>query len=285
MSNKIGLILEGGAMRSVFSAGVLDFFLEKEIQVDNVLAVSAGAYAGMNYVSGQKGRILDAVILPLAQYKYMGLSTFLKKGTFFDMEYLFKEVPKKLAPFDFKEFKKFSGRFITSAVNCITGENIYYDDFTNEEEFFHICTAANSLPIIAKMVDVKGIPMLDGGMADAIPIAKALEENWEKIIVIFTRDSRYRKKTKKNLYTKLTYLIYRKYPNFLKNLDGRAKRYNDSIEKILELEKDGKAFVFRPTKYTVGNNESNVDKLLAYYEHGYESASERYEELKNFLKK
>ena len=107
-----GIMIEGGAMRSVFAAGVLDFLLEKGIEIPNVLAVSAGAYAGMNYISGQMGRAVDAVIKPLEKEKYMGAKTFLKKGTFFDMDYLFDVVPKKQAPFDFETFKNSAKRFI-----------------------------------------------------------------------------------------------------------------------------------------------------------------------------
>ncbi len=283
MDDKVGLILEGGAMRSVFSAGVLDFFLEKDVKIPNILAVSAGAYAGMNYVSGQKGRILSSIIEPLLEYKYMGLGTFLKKGTFFDLDYLFYEVPKTKAPFDFKAFKEFKGRFLTSTVNCKTGENIYHENFESEEAFFEICKAANSLPLIAKITEIDGEPMLDGGMADAIPIEKALSEGFKKCIIVLTRDSSYRKTEGRTAYIKAIRMIYKKYPKFLELIEGRAQRYNEALDKIAQLEDEGKAFVLRPTKLTLRNNESDVDSLKAYYLHGYESAKERYEELVSFL--
>lgn len=285
MDNRVGIILEGGAMRSVFSAGVLDFLMEKELHIPNVLAVSAGAYAGMNYASGQKGRCLKSVVEPLGDYRYMGLGTFLRKGTFFDMDYLFDKVPKEKAPFDFETFKNFKGRFITSTVNCSTGETMYHEAFQDAAEFFTIFKAANSLPLIAKISHIQGKPMLDGGMADAIPITKALEEGWQKIIVVFTRDASYRKKEKSDLYMAATNLVYRKYPKFLEVIKKRAKRYNDAIDTVAKLEKEGRAFVLRPSKLTVGNNEANVDKLKAYYQHGYETMQARYEELLNFLEK
>lgn len=283
MNSNIGLILEGGAMRSIFSGGVLDFFLEKDIKIPNILAVSAGAYVGMNYASGQKGRLVSAIIEPLLEYKYLGLGTFLKKGTFFDMDYLFFEVPKAKAPFDFKAFKEFKGRFLTSTVNCQTGENVYHENFESEEDFFTILKAANSLPLIAKITDIDGQPMLDGGMADAIPIEKALSEGFQKIIVVLTRNSLYRKKEGRTAYIKTIRMIYKKYPKFLEMIEGRAKRYNDALDKIAQLEDEGRAFVLRPTKLTVENNESDVDKLKAYYLHGYETAKEQYEELIKFL--
>ena len=131
-----GIMIEGGAMRSVFAAGVLDFLLEKGIEIPNVLAVSAGAYAGMNYISGQMGRAVDAVIKPLEKEKYMGAKTFLKKGTFFDMDYLFDVVPKKQAPFDFETFKNSAKRFIINTTDCLTGKSVYYEDFDTEEQFW-----------------------------------------------------------------------------------------------------------------------------------------------------
>ena len=166
-------------MRSVFTAGVLEFLLEKGVQIPNVLAVSAGAYAGMNYVSGQLGRMLEAVIEPLGEYKYMGPRVFLKKGTLFDMDYLFDEVPKGKAPFDFQGFQNSGKRFITNTVNCETGECVYHDHFEDEEEFFRVCKAANSLPFIARISQIGGAPALDGGMAEPVPIRKAVEEGWK----------------------------------------------------------------------------------------------------------
>uniref|UniRef100_UPI004057B253 patatin-like phospholipase family protein n=1 Tax=Acetatifactor sp. TaxID=1872090 RepID=UPI004057B253 len=285
MSSRIGIVLEGGAMRSIFSAGVVDFLMEKGVHVPNILAVSAGAYVGMNYASGQHGRCMKALVEPMKEYKYMGVSTFFKKGTFFDMDYLFDVVPKERSPFDFETFQKFDGRFITSTVNLSTGEAVYHENFESENQFFQVCKAANSMPFIAKVADINGVPMLDGGMADAIPIDKALEEGWDKVIVVLTRDITYRKKLKQPVYMALLKMVYHKYPKFIELVEGRAKRYNDSLEKIAQLESEGKVFLLRPTEVIVGNKESNVEKLTEYYQHGYDSIAERYEELLEFLEK
>ena len=283
MEKSVGLLLEGGAMRGIFSAGVLDYLLEKEVKIPNVLAISAGAYAGMNYASGQRGRVIEAVIKPLKEYKYLGPRTFFRKVTFFDMDYLFKEVPKTKCPYDFKAFREFDGRFIVSTVNCETGKNVYYEEFPDEDTFFTICQAANSLPLIAKITQIDGSPMLDGGMADAIPVWKALEEGWDKLVVVFTRDASYRKKPRSGFYIRMIRLVYRKYPKFLELIENRSERYNDALDKVAELEKEGKAFVLRPTKITVGNSESNVKKLMKYYQHGYDTAAERFDDLQKFL--
>lgn len=280
---KTGIILEGGAMRSIFSAGVLDCLMEKKIHIPNVLAVSAGAYAGMNYVSGQKGRILEALIKPLEDYKYLGFGTFLKKGTFFDMDYLFDVVPKEKSPFDFEAFCNFAGRFLTSTINMTTGETIYFDSFSNEDFLFKVCKAANSLPIIAKITDVEGSPMLDGGMADAIPLTKALEEGWQKVIVVLTRDKKYRKKEGITPYIRLIRLLYGKYPAFLKTVEERAKRYNTALDNIARMEEEGRAFVVRPTTVTLENKEDNPKRLMEYYRHGYETMEGRFQEFLEFI--
>lgn len=279
---KTGIVIEGGAMRSIYAAGILDYFLEQKIEIPNVLAVSAGAYAGMNYVSGQKGRVLEAVIKPLKEYKYLGIGTFFKKGTFFDMEYLFNEVPKKKAPFDFEAFLNSAKHFLISTTDCITGKCIYHDQFQDQDEFWKICKTANSLPFIARITPINGVPMLDGGVADAIPVKKAMEEGWDKLIVILTRKEDYRKKYRP-LYQFFVRRVYRKYPELVRVLEERADTYNQSLELVKRLEEEGKALVFRPTRIAVKNQESNVETLLCSYEHGYADARQRHEEIESFL--
>ena len=284
MGKKVGIILEGGAMRSIFTAGVMDFFLEKNIDIKNIIAISAGAYAGMNYVSGQKGRVLDSVVKPVGNNKILGLPVFLKTGEFFNMELLFDRIPKVDSPFDFEAFKNSGKRFITSTIDCNTGVPKYFDEFKDLDEFLHVIRVANSLPLLAKVGYIDGVPMMDGGMYDAIPLAKAKEEGWDKIIVVFTREKTYRKGPKGDIYnSNMVKFLYRKYKGLLKAIDGRPKRYNDSIEELEQLEKEGKAFVFRPEGVTLTNNESDPDKLTEFYNVGYESAKARYEELIRFI--
>lgn len=286
MQGKVGVILEGGAMRSIFTAGVMDYLLERDLNIPNVIAISAGAYAGMNYVSGQKGRILDAVVKPMETHKILGLGVFLKTGDFFNMDLLFNKIPKGECPFDFEAFKNSGKKFITSTINCETGEPTYFDEFKDIDEFLHICRVANSLPLLAKMGNINGIPMMDGGMADAIPLDKALEEGWDKIIVVFTREASYRKSPKGDIYNSNgVKRIYRKYKGLLSAIDKRPKKYNDTIERLNEMEKEGKAFVFRPEGIVLTNNESNPKVLRNYYKVGYEYAAKRYDELMEFLNK
>lgn len=277
-----GIMIEGGAMRSIFAAGVLDFFMEKGIEIPNVLAVSAGAYAGMNYISGQIGRAVDAIIKPLEKEKYLGPKTFLKKGTFFDMDYLFEEVPKKQSPFDFDAFKNSAKRFIVNTTDCLTGKSVYFETFDSEDQFWKICRAANSLPFISRISQINNVPMLDGGLADALPIEKVQEEGWDKLLVILTRKEDYRKKYR-HIYMFFLRILYHKYPQLIKTVAVRAKKYNACLDEIARMEKDGTALVLRPSKLAVGNNESNVEVLMDYYQHGYEEAKGREEEIFSFL--
>lgn len=284
MDKRTGIILEGGAMRSIFTAGIMDFFLDKGIHIPNVLAVSAGAYAGMNYVSGQKGRIIDSVVKPMGSHQVLGPKVLLKTGEFFNMDLLFDKIPKVTCPFDFESFKASGKRFLTSTINCLTGELVYYDSFESLDHFLNVCRCAASLPLLSKVGYVDGTPMLDGGMADALPIDKAIEEGWEKIIVVFTREASYRKSPKGDIYnSRLVKWIYRKYPGLLAAIDKRPAKYNDSIEKMNRLEKEGRVFILRPEDIVLSNNESDPEVLTHFYESGYQHADRRYKDLLEFL--
>ncbi len=287
MSGKTGIILEGGAMRGIFTAGVMDFYLEKNINIENVVAVSAGAYSGMNYVSGQKNRIVDSVVEPMRKEKLLGVSLLFKNGEFFNMEALFDRIPRYDCPFDFEAFKKSGKRFITSTTNCLTGEAVYFDEFPDFDYFLKVIRTGNSLPLLSKMAWFDGVPMMDGGMVDAIPVSKALEEGWDKIIVVLTRDSAYRKSSKGDIYnSKLVKVLYHKYKGLLKAIDARPGIYNNSIETLEALEKEGRAFIYRPpSTITLTNNEHDADMLLKYHQVGFETAEARYDELMEFLNK
>ena len=146
-----------------------------------------------------------------------------------------------------------------------------------------ICRAANSLPFIARVTEISGVPMLDGGMADAIPLGKALEEGWKKIVVVVTRNTGYRKK-QRYFYLAMMRLLYRKYPKFVHMVRGRAEKYNRSLDLLEQLEEEGRAFVLRPAgNVRLANNESDADRLREYYRHGYEVAEEKEKELRDFL--
>lgn len=284
MKETTGILLEGGALRSVFSAGVLDYFMDENFYVPNVVALSASAYAGMNYVARQRGRTAEINIESLRTEKYLGLKTLLKTGELFDMELLFDRYPNGDYPFDYDTFMHSDQRFIMSTVNCNTGCPLYYDHFEDGRRLMQVARASNSLPFLSRVVDIDGVPMLDGGMYDAIPINKTLEEGIEKIIVVLTRLENYRK-VPRHIYMLFLRMIYRKYPHFIKMVADRPRRYNEALDVIQQLEREGKAFVIRPEIKPVRNNETNPDKLMAFYLHGYECAKKCFADLQRFLEK
>lgn len=283
MDKDFGLVLEGGAMRSVFSTGVLDCFLDENIIFSNIMTLSAGAYAAAGYVSGEKNWVYNAIINPLKEYKYLGPSVFFKKGTFFDMDYLFDVIPKTVAPLNFEAFCESAVRFIISTVNCVTAETVYHEKFESLEQLLKTCKASSSLPFIARVNWLNGVPMLDGGMDQAIPIAKAMEEGWKKVVVILSRDSSYRKAKQHPLYLAAVKAFYHKYPEFYKLVKSRPERYNESVEQVLQLEKEGRALIIRPEGVALKNSESDPEALSAYHQHGYEIAKKRLDEIKAFL--
>lgn len=282
MKKNTGLLLEGGAMRSIFTAGVLDCFLDKEFFVPNVLTTSAGAYAGINYISKQKGRVLETNVKTLeTKEKYIGLKTFFRTGNLFDMERLFDRFPNQLFPFDYEEFYSSDIHFSVSTTDCQKGEAVYYSEFRDNVQLMNIMKASCSLPLISKVVDVDGVPMMDGGMIDPIPIYKAVNDGWNKIIVVLTQKRNYRK-SPNSMYGGLIKLFYGKYPNFLNKLKERPARYNDAIETIARLEEEGRVLVISPNLQPVANNSTNIPKLIEFYRHGYELAEEKFEQIRAF---
>ncbi len=280
----IGVLLEGGAMRNVFTAGIMDLFLEKEIDVRNVLAVSGGAFVGMNYVSGQHGRIMDAVVNPMATERITSGFNLLTGGEYFNMDLLFDEIPKRRCPFDYEAFVRSGRRFITTTIDCNTGEAKYYDTFKDMDDFLHILRVANSLPLLAKVGHIDGVPMMDGGMADAIPIDYAMNDGWDKVIVILTRERDYRKSPKGDIYnSRWVKVLYHRYKGLIKAIDERPAKYNARLDEIEKLEREGKVFVFRPEGIELKNHEDDVDALNGYYRAGHEMAERRYDELKAWL--
>jgi len=282
MLKNSAIVLEGGAFRSIFSAGILDYFQDQDFYIPNIVTLSAGAYMALNYVSKQKGRVVRTNIETLRKTRYLGLGTYFRTGNLFDMNFLFDKLPNELEPFDYDTFFSSDLRLVMHVTNCETGKAIYYDEYGDKKRLMDICRASNSMPFITTIVNIDGQPMLDGGMYDAIPIEKAIADGNEKIIVVFTRTKDYRKKSRW-FYLLMVRLVYRKFPEFIKTVTQRSERYNETIELIERLEKEGKVYIIRPEEKPVKNHETNPDKLLKFYNHGYELAKEKFQEIKDFL--
>ena len=278
----IGLVLEGGAMRGMYTAGVLDIFLENKIKVDGIIGVSAGVLFGVNYLSNQKGRAIRYNKKFAKDKRYMGISSLLRTGNIINKEFAYYEVPFKLDIFDQETFGKSDTDFYATITNVETGEPEYVK-ITNVFEQMEVLRATSAMPFVSKMVELNGKKYLDGGISDSIPVEKCKELGYDKIIVVLTRPIEYRKKKANKT---LTSIKYRKYPNLVKVKSNRYKNYNEAVEKIIDMEKKKEIFVIRPSKTVkIGRIEHNPDKLQEMYDLGIEDCKNSIEELKQYINK
>ncbi len=278
------LVLEGGGTRGVFTAGVLDYLMEKEVKFPYVIGVSAGACNAIDYVSKQIGRTKDCTIIQDRKNRYIGTKDALKKGYLFDMDRLFDEYPNRLFPFDFDTYFASDIQCEVVMTNCLTGEAMYLSEKQDKERLLTICRASSSIPLISPVVDVDGIPCVDGGVADSVPLIHSMKLGHQKNVVVLTRNKGYRKKApgkSRLLYT----AALKKYPNLLNALLNRYRNYNRVMELVEKWEEEGHIFVIRPEVEPVSRTEQNVEKLTEFYDHGYQLMKQRMEEMQAYLEK
>lgn len=278
---KLGITMEGGASRTVFSCGVTDVFLEEGIMPDYFIGVSAGIAYGVSYLSGQKGRNLELATKYMGDKRYMGARHLLKNRNFYNLEFAFGEVPNKLLPFDMDAFEAFPGKVVAGVTNIHTGKPEYLE-VPRRDDKYEVLVASCALPILFQPVKVGKHYYLDGGLSDSIPYKQAIKEGCDKNIVILTRERGYVKKQERA--GKISQKLYKKYPKIVEDLEKRPERYNACMKELLEQEKAGEVFVIAPeTTYGIGRTESNPDKLRQLYDEGYQMAKERMPELKKYL--
>ena len=267
INGKTGLVLEGGGMRGVFTSGVLDAFMKHDLYFRYIVAVSAGACNGMSYVSRQPRRARISNIDYLARYKYIGIRHLVTQGCIFDRELLYDKFPNQLLPFDFDEYFKHAKGFEMVTTNCLTGKAMYLSETSDRQRSLDIVRASSSLPYVSKIVTVDGIPMLDGGIIDSIPINRAIETGHEHNVVILTRNKGWRDTGKDR---KVPAFIYKNYPRLRVALSHRHVVYNQQIDLIDRLEAEGKTTCIRPMRpMEVGRIENDVEKLERLYEEGF----------------
>lgn len=281
MLEKTGLVLEGGSTRGVFTAGVLDCLMDRKIKFPYIIGVSAGACNGIDYVSWQRGRTKDCMI-PSRGNGYVSLKTILKKKSLYDMDMIFWKYPEEIYPFDYETFFQSEMEFEMVVTNCITGAPEYKSERKDKVRLMQICRASCSMPFAAPMVEIDGVPYLDGGVADSVPLERAQEKGYEKNVIVLTRKKGYRKPP---LSRKMKTLerIYKDYPNLIDAMNQRHEVYNEVMEKIEDLEERGQVFVLRPEGKLVSRTETNQDALLTLYHHGYRVMMRQMEELAAFL--
>ena len=264
------LVLEGGGLRGVFTCGVLDCFMDKGIRFPFAVGVSAGACNGLSYMSGQRGRARKSNIDLMDRYHYIGFRYLLTQGCIMDFKLLFEEFPERIIPYDYDAYFSNPDRFVMVTTNCLTGKAEYLEEKSSSSRVMDIVRASSSLPFVSPITYVDGIPMLDGGIADSIPVEYAMSQGYEKIVVVLTRNRGYRKKESRMPLAKI---VYRKYPGLKKALAERNAVYNRTMDLVERLEDEGRIIVIRPAKpVEVGRMEKDTSKLAALYEDGYSEA-------------
>ncbi|WP_330376025.1 patatin-like phospholipase family protein [Terrisporobacter othiniensis] len=276
-----GLVVEGGGMRGIYTAGVLDFFMEKNIYFDDCYGVSAGACHLSSYLSKQIGRSLKVTLDYINDKRYCSINSLIKTGDMFGVEMLYNRIPNELVLYDYETFNKFKGNFYSVVTNCKTGKAEYMKIQDMKEDIVTV-RASSSLPLLSRIVEINGEEYLDGGISDSIPVKKSIEDGHRKNVVILTRDKTYRKS--KASFLNIFKIKYKKYPNLIKAIEDRYKMYNDTIDFIEEKRKSGEVFVIQPKEpVNISRVEKDKTKLKALYDEGYNDAKECYEDLIKFI--
>ena len=278
---KVGLVLEGGAMRGMYTAGVLDIFLENNIEVDGIVGVSAGVLFGVNYLSKQKGRVIRYNKRFIKDKRYMGIHSLITTGNIINKEFSFYEVPFKLDVFDEKTYEDSKTDFYATITNVETGKPEYVK-LENVFEQMELLRATSAMPFVSMMVDLNGNKYLDGGISDSIPVDKCKELGYQKIIVVLTRPIEYRKNKPNEQITKIK---YKKYPNLIHTINNRYKNYNNCVEKIIDMENKKEIFVIRPSRtIKIKRIEKDCNKLQEMYDLGVEDCKNKLRDLEKYLK-
>jgi len=279
---KTGLVLEGGAMRGMFTCGVLDVFMENGITFDAAVGVSAGAVFGCNYKSGQIGRPIRYNKKYCNDKRYMSVESLIETGDLFGVDFCYNELPNKLDVFDREAFKKNPMDFYVTATNVETGKAVFYKCSEGGERDLKWMQASASMPLAANIVEVDGYKLLDGGIADSVPIRFFERKGFEKNVVVLTQPAGYVKKSNKLL--PIMKMKYSEYPNLVEAIGARHVRYNLTSAYIEEKEATGELFVIRPEEgLNISRTENNPEELERVYQAGRKVCEDRLEELKKYL--
>lgn len=277
---RTGLVLEGGGMRGIYTAGVLDVFMEEKIHFDGVIGVSAGAIHGCSFVANQKGRNIRYYKKYCNDKRFMSFWNLLKYGDVVGEEFCYHELPETLDPYDYEAFDASDTEFYVTCSNLETGKAEYIKINDMKEEI-DLLRASASLPYLSKMVEANGRKLLDGGCTDSIPVRAFLEMGFLKSVVVLTRDENYVKKAEN---PRLAKIFYHKYPKFVKVLKERYIRYNKTRASIARLEKAGKIFVIRPSEeLNIGRMEHDPEEIQRIYDIGVKDAQAALQDMKQWL--
>ena len=277
-----GLVLEGGAMRGIYTAGVLECFLEDKINFQYVIGVSAGACMAASYLSDQSGRNKRVNIDFVNDKRYLSYKNLFLKGELFGMDFIFDEIPNNIDPLDIRRIIDGPEEFVIVTTDCQTGEPVYFNKDDYDVDTLGSCLrASSSIPFFAQPVEVGGKMMFDGGISDPIPLVKAESDGNEKNIVVLTKPRGYYKKP----IRAANVISYKKYPKIDERIRVRYKHYNERLAYIFEEEKKGNVLVIAPSVDTgVGRTTRNKAKLEQLYKLGYKDAKAKLNDIKTFMK-
>ena len=280
-----GLAVEGGGLRGIYAAGVLDVMIENGIEYDGVAGVSAGAIHASSYMAHQAGRGIRFYLAYSKDPRFMSLRSWIKSGNFINRAFCYEDLPLHLVPLDYDTYEKRARKtaFYITCSDVETGEPFYYRSQTLRGDEMDALRASASLPVISKIVDFKGHKLLDGGTTDSIPVEYLREQGYRRTVVVLTQVAGYVKKPEK---MRIINFMYRKYPHFVQAMETRHERYNATLEMIAALESAGEIFVFRPSrKVEIKRLERNPATILEMYELGRQDAVQRLDALRAFLQK
>lgn len=280
---KSGLVLEGGAVRTIYSSGVCDGFIRQQRTFDYVVGVSAGIAYGASYLSGQFGRNMEITEKYIHDRRYMGLNNLLRPGnrSYFGLDFVYDRIPNELVPFDYEAYAAYPGQAEAVVTDVETGKPVYFPiDRADRQAMLLRATCA--LPLLFPIQEYQGVKCMDGGCVDSIPWKRAFDQGCDRVVVVLTREASYRRQPESSI--DLIRRRYRKYPAFVAALETRAERYNREREELFQVEKEGRVMVFMPEN-TQGfsRTERDMGKIRALWQSGLDAAAGRAEELNAFL--
>ena len=281
---KTGMVLEGGAVRTIYSTGVCDALLTRNLMTDYVIGVSAGIAYGVSYVSRQPRRNLDIMVGYINDRRYMGFGNLLRRDNraYFGLDFVFSKIPNELIPFDYDTFAAYPGEVEAVVTNLDTGKAEYFPMPRRDDKFL-LLQATCALPFLFPVFHIDGKPCMDGGAADAIPYERAFAKGCDRVVTVLTRERDYVRQPEK--IQPPSDLVYRKYPRFCDTMRRRADAYNESRQKLFRLEREGRALIFTPTS-TSGfhRTERDVEKIRALWQDGWDQGMARLDETEAFLR-
>lgn len=277
----VGLVLQGGGMRGVYTSGVLDFFMDKDLYFSYIIAVSAGACNAIAYITKRRGLGKKICSDYISNNKYISYKSLLTKGSILEMDFIFNSVPNTLDPFDFEEINNYKDKLIITATDCNNGGPVYID-INQCNDIITAIKASSSVPFVTPTVGFQNMNLLDGGISDPIPIKKSIEDGNSKNLIVLTNEDGYTQRAFKMKW--VANRMYPQYKDLVKSILDSHTLYHETVDYIKELEAEKKVFVIRPSKYLkLRTFDRNTTRIKALYELGYKDAEEKYSELKNWM--